>query len=65
MTSNLRSGIMVSLVVIALGKSSSAATVPPVPPDINVPAGAQPFFTGQAVGTQPEYDSTRSFTTSW
>jgi len=52
MTSNLRNGIIVSLVVIVLGQPSFAATVPPVPPEINVPAGAQPFLTGQAVGTQ-------------
>src|SRR5262245_40688032 len=54
MTSYFRYRIMAGLAAIALAQPAFAdsVTVPPVPSDIQVPAGNIPFLEGHAVGTQ-------------
>jgi hypothetical protein len=54
MISSLRCRITAGLVAIAWGCPvfAESLTVPPVPPDIQVPAGNAPFLKGEAVGTQ-------------
>jgi hypothetical protein len=57
MTKRMRDGITAALVVIALGQPAlaqqqEAIKAPPVPPNIEVPAGNIAFLQGHAVGTQ-------------
>jgi hypothetical protein len=54
MSSYLRCWITATLLALTLGEPAlgEAPTVPPVPPEIQVPAGTVPFLKGHAVGTQ-------------